>query len=600
MESTSRYGIPDPLLRRIRDDSAWSVGAMLTFALLHPEWTTWPEVLAHAVQQYGCPQEQCHRFVVEALASGLGCVAADLDIDVDGIIVARKVAGISAPEGYDREADPRRASDRARLLRNLRTVCRFKRPGSVVRDLVREVQARVTVPEDRPVVTAVLLQAMDDEGRIDEYDLIAALVEGHGIDLRTWRPFTFTQRIIKGMEGVTVAKKRDEGKKGDESKRAYVMRERDVTLTDEVRELKTNPQRRTLMMDAQLVERLLVERWGVERKLIPGVIMKALGDRVFHDYKVPSVGVSHASYEGFITNLMPRGHRAVWRLERVSFVEVEGPESPAPLTEGEAVLLIEGVFADEKVKVHSMADLALEQLVPLSRPAKEATPIASEESEAPEAEEAAGAAPAEEAVAEEAAVEPEVAADAEEVEVANVAPIPLVPAPPAQPQPVLDEAAAERFAHLVVGKVLAKLSTLEASPPPSSVSEDRVEEIVRRILGEQIQPAPPPPSFTKDDVKGILRELLEEQGPPQIDELTLRRQVDTVAREIMPPIASEELSRRLNFLGSEVEGSLQERKRRLAEAEAVVEEHRQAVARLEERQRIGTIMLEILDERRRA
>lgn len=146
--------------------------------------------------------------------------------------------------------------------------------------------------------------------------------------------------------------------------RVYRLRERVLTPSEGWKTVKASP-REWAAYDGELfVLRLMMERRGWPRRLLPSAMMARLAKYFFAGYVMPSVGVSVMGYKGLHTNIAERNAPAVWRVEeRIERIVTMGTPA-AMLTEDEALAMIDEVFSTDDALESARRYVMQERFVP--------------------------------------------------------------------------------------------------------------------------------------------------------------------------------------------------------------------------------------------
>lgn len=379
--------VPPEFRNRLRESGSWSISAILTYAMRHVEYNTWAEVLFAAETQDDCPRENAD--VVGRLLDGELAFACGGDgVDPDGIHGAARVTGVRIVDAswYSRDRDTRVLTDVQRVLRSGRLVRRVIQKGRVPTvDIDRWLEASVIVPEDRPVIRAVIMAGKPSPANctVDRNAIARKLVD-IGVDGDAWRLSDLAFAVKRPL--AVLRDKLDAPRRAEASalmrqaraeqaaqtappspvvvredpvpveasappvlapvatpepepavapvpvakKRGYVRKARDLTPRTTPTVIK-RPVRRDVEVYGLmlLVLDVLGEMFEEDMPFIPAVVMGKVAQAVFGGYQDPGVGISMVQRRGYVTNLAPHNALAVWRVEHVEFGGVTVPENAA-------------------------------------------------------------------------------------------------------------------------------------------------------------------------------------------------------------------------------------------------------------------------------
>lgn len=509
-KATGTNYVPAEFRSRLRDMSPWGVVALLTYAMRHTECVTWAELLFAAESRDACPRERSDAFV-KAIALYLQCASANGKIDPDGISAMGRACSVPITNGwYRRDDDPRKVTDAERIARYARYMRQIRRAGCVTkRDLDEEVAENVLIPEDRPLILAIIraakptpqgnINVRDFMEKLRSYDIVlddgkalaetpqiksrlAALRHEHDAPIREAAARRRAEALERkdaetrvaeaarpaaaavvatsapSVPDVTPLSSERLPTQEREKTRIYVRRERNLTPKTEPVVI-ANPLPRdviTYQFLVRILTSLTMSHWPVP--FIPASMTQAVAPLIFPHYQVPSVAISQLAYKGYLTNVAAPGAYAVWRLEPVVIGDIVIPEGLPVFTQQDANALVTRVFSDPDVRAKALAAVTDERYVPY-------VPVSDN---VPDADPVQAAA--------EAVEQPVVVA---EVSIPIAAPKPEPPPVPTIDQAMVDAAVREAVARIVPGLV-AEAVRAELTKTVAQAAADREAHAARK------------------------------------------------------------------------------------------------------------------------
>ncbi len=174
----TRLGIDGGKKRALQDTAPHSFATLILGAVHRTTAVTWAQYAWYLLNEKGLPESMVMG-LVKWIDSAMPIVHAAGHIDPDVLLAVFEAAGRRVNGGYERVRDPRRVTDAQRLTRNYIPLTSLHRRGRLEQQtLEKEVEARILVPADRPVVERLLREAgVSDAGKINKDVLAAKLLE---------------------------------------------------------------------------------------------------------------------------------------------------------------------------------------------------------------------------------------------------------------------------------------------------------------------------------------------------------------------------------------------------------------------------------------